>query len=146
MSNFKKSPGTELDKVFVYGTLQQGFANYGIIAPYCQTIRPARLQGVLYDLPFGYPAAIDGAGVITGEVVTLCPVGPALLVLDKLEDYYGPGCADNVYNRVVREVILTGGERVAAYVYLWSKPQELAMLGVINRQGKWKGNPGQTPH
>ncbi len=142
----KKLQRAELNSVFVYGTLQQGQVNHGIIAPFCQEVRPAILQGLLYDLPYGYPAAVDGDGVIKGEVVELRHVRQALAALDKLEDYYGPGCAGNMYDRVVREAILADGSKAAVYVYLWNKPHELAGLGAINPQGEWPVNTGPNPH
>ena len=136
----------ELDKVFVYGTLKKGFSNHPVIPPYCKGIQSAALAGLLFDLPYGYPAAIDGEGIISGEVLELSRVEEALAELDNLEDYYGPGCADNLYDRVVREAILTNGSKVTVYVYLWNKPNELAKLGMINPQGSWGGNTGLIPH
>ncbi|HWR42069.1 gamma-glutamylcyclotransferase family protein [Sporomusa sp.] len=127
-----------LNKVFVYGTLKQGFCNHGKIQPFCKSIQSAVLQGILYDLPFGYPGAVDGNGQIIGEVIELINAELALVELDRLEDYFGPGCADNLYERVVRGVSLANGDIVSTYVYLWSKPQALMQLGRLNPQGEWR--------
>lgn len=126
-----------INKIFVYGTLKQGFCNYPKIHPFCKNIRSAVLQGILYDLPFGYPGAIDGKGKIRGQVFELNDVELALQILDELEDYFGPGCADNVYERVIREVGLTDGSFEYVYVYLWRNAQLLAHYGRINNEGEW---------
>ena len=79
-----------LSCVFVYGTLMRGMSNHQVLAPYFATVRLAQLQGILFDLPYGYPAVIDGNGVVHGELIELVDPKAALITLDKLEDYHGP--------------------------------------------------------
>ena len=43
--------------------------------------------------------------------------------MDSLEGYNGPGAPGNLYERVVQEVELAGGERVLAYLYIWVSRQ-----------------------
>lgn len=127
-----------LNKIFVYGTLKQGFCNHPKILPFCNHIQGAVLQGILYDLPFGYPGAIDGKGKVIGEVFELNDVERALQMLDAIEDYYGPGCEDNLYERVIRKVSLTDGASACVYVYLWNNLQLLVQFGRVNPQGEWR--------
>ncbi|MFE1228290.1 gamma-glutamylcyclotransferase family protein [Streptomyces sp. NPDC058745] len=107
---------------FVYGTLRPGGRNHDrFLLGRTAAEEPARLAGaVLHDGP-GYPYAVPGDGRITGELVTAAPgayVG-LLDVLDRLEEYRGPGHPLNLYERVEREVVrLRDGAAVPAWVYL----------------------------
>lgn len=78
-----------LNRVFVYGTLKVDGCNHGIVQPFVKSICAATMRGIIYDLPVGYPAAIDGDGQVIGQVIELNDVEAALAVLDRLEDYYG---------------------------------------------------------
>ncbi|MCC0176677.1 gamma-glutamylcyclotransferase [Waterburya agarophytonicola K14] len=74
-------------KVFVYGTLKPGEANY---SHYCngyvesQTI--AYTKGILYALPIGYPAMVEGNNKVRGILLT-CKNSDILASLDRLEGY-----------------------------------------------------------
>ncbi|MFZ5591461.1 MAG: gamma-glutamylcyclotransferase family protein [Bacillota bacterium] len=127
-----------MQRVFVYGTLLTGMANHYLIAPYAKKITPAQARGLLYALPYGYPAMIAGNGTVYGEVVELTGGEEAWRVLDDLEDYRGPGCPDNLYERVVQKVCLPGGQLISAYVYLWAKPDELPRIGRLLVHGNWR--------
>lgn len=127
-----------LNRIFVYGTLKQNFSNHDIVKPFLQSVKPAELKGLVYDLPAGYPAAIDGDGQILGEVLELHDIEAALAVLDRLEDYYGPDCRNNLYDRVIRDVTLLTGEKILAYVYLWASPSELKKVGERVADGNWQ--------
>jgi len=127
-----------INKVFVYGTLMTGMKNHYLVEPYIKSVKPARVAGVLYDLPYGYPAMTAGNTLVFGELMELANITEALIVLDRLEDYHGPDEAGNLYDRVVREVVVSGEEKVLAYMYLWAKPAELEKVGVIIPGGDWK--------
>lgn len=127
-----------LNRIFVYGTLKQNFCNHDMVKPFLKSIAGAKLKGLIYDLPAGYPAAIDGDGQVIGEVFELADTELALAVLDRLEDYYGPNCRKNLYKRVIRDVSLINGEKISAYVYLWASPSELEKVGKCLVDGVWK--------
>ncbi|WP_328970549.1 gamma-glutamylcyclotransferase family protein [Streptomyces sp. NBC_00239] len=115
------SAGPELP-FFVYGTLRPGEVNHDLFLRGRTAAEvPARLpDAVLYDGP-GYPYAVQRAGgEVVGELVTPAPGRhPELLAeLDRLEEYYGPGLVRNLYERVVRRVLLADGGAVEAWVYL----------------------------
>ncbi|MET8167502.1 gamma-glutamylcyclotransferase family protein [Streptomyces sp. NPDC005329] len=97
---------------FVYGTLRPGEVNHDLLLR-GRILReePARLSGaVLYQGP-GYPYAVEEpGGTVAGELVTPLPRVYARLLaeLDRLEEY-APGDPRNLYERVEREVAVTGG-------------------------------------
>lgn len=126
-----------LNRVFVYGTLMQGMSNHHLVAPYLIAIYSAQMRGILFDLPYGYPAVLDGEGVVKGELIELSDVADALATLDKLEQYHGQICPENLYDRVIREVIDSNGNVISAYVYLWSKPEKLEDIGKRIPNGEW---------
>jgi gamma-glutamylcyclotransferase (GGCT)/AIG2-like uncharacterized protein YtfP len=106
--------------IFVYGTLMSGFINHGLyLAKNINLIQKATIKGRLFHLPAGYPAVIDGKGQVAGEFVTLRDLESVLERIDELEDYNGT-CRDNEYERVIRDVTLTGGEVVQGYVYIYA--------------------------
>ncbi|MGW0463801.1 gamma-glutamylcyclotransferase family protein [Streptomyces sp. NPDC003027] len=119
---------------FVYGTLRPGAYNHDrFLLGRTVAEEPARLTGaLLHDGP-GYPYAVPAegrieagtaaaiAGGIAGDLVTAAPgaYGELLAVLDRLEEYRGPGHPRNLYERVEREVVrVRDGAAVRAWVYL----------------------------
>ncbi|OPZ72496.1 MAG: AIG2-like family protein [Firmicutes bacterium ADurb.Bin456] len=78
-----------IKRVFVYGTLMTGMNNHHLIKPYLENIQQGKTAGILYDLPYGYPAIIPGNGTVYGEVMGPHNLGEALKVLDRLECVIG---------------------------------------------------------
>jgi len=76
-----------INKIFVYGTLMKGFYNYKrYLEGRISRIIPGRTHGLLYHLPEGYPALLEGNESIEGEIME--PVDENLLkTLDRLEGY-----------------------------------------------------------
>ncbi|VFU14763.1 hypothetical protein SCFA_2650005 [anaerobic digester metagenome] len=68
----------EITRVFVYGTLMKGLSNYSVIKPFVKSICAGKTRGILYDLPYGYPAVKPGRGFVHGEVVELQDVAERL--------------------------------------------------------------------
>lgn len=127
-----------INRVFVYGTLMTSMTNHHRIKPFIKAVLPAKSIGLLYHLPYGYPAMVPGNRQVQGEVIELTDITQGLKVLDDLEGYQGPGYCCNLYNRVVQEVEQETGERLLAYVYLWAKPAELKILGTPVPGGDWR--------
>lgn len=125
--------------VFVYGTLQTGLANYGVVAPYVQRCRPAFVRGRLYHLPRGYPALVlPGGDRVCGQCLQLRPAGEALAALDALEEFYGPGQRRNEYERVRGTVWYDGGGCGEAFFYCWPPGQALEAGAVYLPAGDWR--------
>lgn len=123
-----------------------GMSNHYLIRPFVKCIIPGMAEGVLYDLPYGYPAVTDGCGVVKGEIMVVRSIEKVLAVLDELEDYYGPGDERNLYVRVIREVKTGGGDKLPAYMYLWTEPGKLGSLGTFIKDGDWKKYKGGRGH
>lgn len=111
-----------LARVFVYGTLKAGGDLHA-------ALRGAPLVGKrcltgfrLYDTGFGYPAAVEGPGLLYGEVYEVTE--EVLATLDAVE-----GVPD-LYRRVDVEGL---------WVYLWAGtvPEQFRLLA----KGTWPG-PG----
>jgi len=104
-----------MPKVFVYGTLKKGYRNHPLLHGYgerSELLAEDSCEGVLYNTPYGFPAAVKGMGVIVGEVYEVTP--ETLKRLDRLEGH------PQMYTRT--EVKLDSGTK--AFVYFWNGDPE----------------------
>lgn len=126
-----------INKVFVYGTLMKGFSNYKIyLEGKIERITPATINGLLYHLPEGYPALLEGNEIIKGEVVE--PVDEELLkALDWLEDYVEGG-SDNLYDRVIKKVMTEDGKEKLCWVYIFKDSRYAKEKGTHVAHGDWR--------
>ena len=101
--------------IFVYGTLRRGAAMHALLAPGAEWEGSARMRGRLYDLGH-FPGFADGRASdwVQGELYRLAGADPAAL-LDSLDRYEG-----TTFRREVREAVRDGGERMPAYVYVFT--------------------------
>jgi gamma-glutamylcyclotransferase (GGCT)/AIG2-like uncharacterized protein YtfP len=127
-------------KVFVYGTLKPGQANYD---RYCAgkiiEATEAIAYGQLFDLPLGYPAMTAGDRPVRGYLLTFAD--PSLLAsLDRLEDYDSERLPEeNEYQRQhVDTFALTGKPLARAWAYLMSPQQVQHYDGVFLPSGVWR--------
>lgn len=128
-------------KVFVYGTLKPQEINY---ANYClgkviEEIR-ASTQGMLFNLPLGYPAMIEGNGKVEGFVLSF--TDPQILeLLDRLEDYQPErSLHENEYYRQLVEVHdRTGNSLGKVWSYFMTSERVKKLQGVIIPSGWWIG-------
>ncbi|MEV7418395.1 gamma-glutamylcyclotransferase family protein [Streptomyces sp. NPDC089919] len=128
---------------FAYGTLRPGAYNHDrYLAGRTADEEPARLADVvLYEGP-GYPYAVELAGSeVAGTLITPAAgrYREVLDVLDRLEEYYGPGRPFNVYERVTCRAVRADGTAVAAWVYLAAAPvaRRLRATGRQIASGDW---------
>lgn len=107
-------------------------------------MQPATLRGVLYHLPYDYPALFLDApdnpdpGLVTGELFELEDAAASLEILDELEDYHGPG-QDNEYERQIVNVT-TAYENIQTcnvYVYAEGKRNWVKQNGILIDSGDW---------
>lgn len=116
------------DGLFIYGTLREGGTHH----PWLRRTHPigttqAWVPGRLFHLPGpGYPALVavpqptappPGPGWVVGEFVGYedeQELDSALADLDQLE-----GVAEELFQRVTLPVILDGGQRYQAWVYVF---------------------------
>jgi gamma-glutamylcyclotransferase (GGCT)/AIG2-like uncharacterized protein YtfP len=116
-------PAEPLARVFVYGTLREGFRNPGrdILTTHGRRVDHARVEGTLYDMgafPVLVPARAPDDRVL-GEVYRL-DREPArgLARLDRYEGLEGPEPLP--YERRRRTVELEDGGEADAWVYVWT--------------------------
>ena len=114
--------------VFAYGSLRSGMWNDRLWRGASGTSLPAILRDArLYDLPYGFPAVVlderESArkAVIHGELISCEDMLGLLLSLDRLEGY-DPGRPPerNHYQRVLVDVEVPSGERVPAWIYVYT--------------------------
>lgn len=129
-----------MNNIFVYGTLMKGFENHkNYLSDYIIEERNGWLRGKLYHLPYGYPAVIEGEGIVHGEIYVVRDIKQLLLRLDWLEDYNQHGSED-MYIRTIRRVTDVFNNLRMCYVYLWSPKRldELLKNGIYIDNGNWK--------
>ena len=108
--------------LFVYGTLMTEGRNHFLLEPFLESAEPAVLEGMdLLPVTAEYPGIVPGSGTVLGEAAALRSdrLFDALAVLDELEDYYGPGRPENLYEREEVQVRLTDGTACQAWTYRW---------------------------
>ncbi|MEM6752945.1 MAG: gamma-glutamylcyclotransferase [Cyanobacteria bacterium P01_C01_bin.38] len=128
-------------RVFVYGTLKPGEANYEF---YCASevvdAKKAWTLGELYSLPQGYPAMATGNDKVYGYLLSFN--NPQVLSsLDELEDYH-PQRPDkeNLYNRNQVEIFdLEHNSLGVAWAYFMSLMIILQLKGTPQSDGWWSG-------
>lgn len=126
-------------RVFVYGTLKPGEANY---QKYCAkkviSAEPATTRGQLFALPMGYPAMTLGDSLVHGYLLSFADSG-ILSGLDELEDYQpSRQISENLYNRQQVEVFNLK-EISLAWVYLMTPDRVNQIGGILQPDGWWSG-------
>ncbi|HEY9795429.1 MAG TPA: gamma-glutamylcyclotransferase [Leptolyngbyaceae cyanobacterium] len=129
-------------KIFVYGTLKPGEANYKrFCAGSVVEAKRAIAFGQLFNLPLGYPAMRPGESPVQGFLLTF--TDPKVLsILDELEDYDPHRTPeDNEYDRQQVEIYDLGRQSLGlAWVYLMTSEQVQHLGGVLMRSGWWSGS------
>ena len=113
----------EPKRLFVYGSLMEGFFNYKkVLEGKVITRVPAIARGILYhQCKKGYPAMIPGEGRVRGEFLELDNYESLITLCDNLEMYLGPGHPGNEYERRAEVVELETGETRPAWVYWYAR-------------------------
>lgn len=100
--------------IFVYGTLMRGEVREALLGRCDPTSwTEAVTEGELVDLG-EYPGLVAGSGRVRGELVELRDPGPAIALLDDVEDFHGYGEPASLYRRVLIEI-----ESLWAWTYLY---------------------------
>jgi gamma-glutamylcyclotransferase (GGCT)/AIG2-like uncharacterized protein YtfP len=128
-------------KVFVYGTLKPGQANY---ARYCGDrilhSVPAQVRGQIFRLSLGYPGMTSGDTWVQGYLLHFADAS-ALADLDHLEDYQPQRPeAHNEYQRREVEVFEQEGRSLGlAWVYFMTLQKVQQYDGKWIASGEWSG-------
>lgn len=129
-------------KVFVYGTLKPGEANY---QRYCagKVIKAIAgyTTGSLYSLPMGYPAMTEGKNKITGVLLTFANAD-ILTSLDILEGYQEHQASElNEYYRQLVPIHSWEDKLLGtAWSYFMQESKVKRYGGVLVDSGVWAGN------
>jgi gamma-glutamylcyclotransferase (GGCT)/AIG2-like uncharacterized protein YtfP len=105
--------------VFVYGTLRRGgAAEHQLHSRARFGVEEARARGRLLHLG-EYPGLVSGVEWVRGEIHRYETLAEILPHLDEYEDFRGYGASENLYRRVVDEVVTeAGSEHAWLYRYL----------------------------
>lgn len=125
--------------VFAYGTLKSGERAAALAERAGLVARvPAVARGlVLFDLPFGYPAAVFGEGEVIGELLIFRDLERALSLLDRYEG--------EEYERRLHRVETAAGPRLA-WVYLYKSERAVRRAGGRRIDGGcWRGALSKKP-
>lgn len=126
-------------KVFVYGTLKPGEANY---LHYChnkvQSQIPVYALGNLYALPVGYPAMTEGNSKVRGILLTFNDSN-VLKSLDQLEGYQQEQVSDlNEYYRLLVPVYRLNERPFGkAWAYFMTPARVKQLGGIEVTSGSW---------
>ena len=82
-----------------------------------------RMSAALFDLGI-YPAAIpsEDGSVVWGEVYEMHDAAAVLSTLDEIEGYRAAEPERSLYTRILTDVVLDDGRRLAAWAYFYNAP------------------------
>ncbi|HSK12408.1 MAG TPA: gamma-glutamylcyclotransferase family protein [Phnomibacter sp.] len=113
-------------KLFVYGSLRQGFNNaaYEYIKQYFELAGHGKARGILYDLG-PYPAAVPSSGEyhIHGELYQIKRPDEFEYAIAQLDDYEGVDASYDqpaLYRRALTGVLLDDGSEHNAWIYWYT--------------------------
>ena len=124
-------------KVFVYGPLMPNFEKWSVIADKVENTKRGKVKAKLYQLPYGYPAIIEGDNEVYGYVLDLPDEGIST-TLDQLFGFYMQG-RDNFYEKKNLSVTYEDGSTGEALVYLFEgyRAEEVSNFGTYIPHGDW---------
>ncbi len=131
-------------KIFVYGSLREGFHNYEkYLTGQVVKNEIGTVNGELFELKgLGYPALLQGTNVVIGEIITLKgDVKATMQTLDELECYFGENNPTNEYDKIMTTVFNTETkkqEQLPVYFYNMRNPDVDPSLLVSIKAGDWK--------
>jgi gamma-glutamylcyclotransferase (GGCT)/AIG2-like uncharacterized protein YtfP len=131
------SEASELIRVFVYGTLKPGEANYADYCRHAVQVEAAIVLGQLYHLPFGYPALTVGSRPVQGFLLSFAD--PDILSdLDQLEGYDPAYPSSSEYLRVMVDVLNPEQQPLGqAWTYQMPVDQVEKLGGILLPHGQW---------
>ena len=127
-------------RVFVYGTLKPGHANWHrLLRGRVSRWQAAKVPGRLLDLPVGYPAVVSGEGWVYGYVLHI-PRPDLLAAVDALEGYdpKGPPERNEYQRRVVPACTPAGAPLGRVYAYFMDEEKARRLGGEEVPGGVWR--------
>jgi len=135
---------TEEKKVFVYGSLREGFFNYDKYLK--NKVSPASLgevNGKLFHIPHkGYPALLDGEDTVIGEIMALKNFCEDIVSLDQMEGFRSfEDISINEYIRTtinVKNLETKAIENCYVYKYVDGNDKNFNSHAIYIDHGDWK--------
>ena len=135
---------TEEKKVFVYGSLREGFFNYDkYLKNKVSSASLGEVKGKLFHLSHkGYPALLEGEDTIIGEIMVIKDFYANIVSLDEMEGYLSfEDASNNEYIRTIMDVKnLHTNTMESCYVYKYVEfnDKDFNQHAVHISHGDWK--------
>ena len=131
--------------LFVYGSMMKGMVHHNKLAAMVKDLKPATVEGVLYRLPVGYPAMVDGQGTVKGELLTLNNFKDIIKILDEFEGYSATTPEKSLYLRVEKPLLVEGAKKpVTSFVYVLN-PIKLPREATVIESGDYRSTMAANP-
>lgn len=135
---------TEEKKIFVYGSLREGFFNYEkYLKGKVSSSKLAIVKGKLYHLSHkGYPALLDGNDKVIGEIMEIKDFLKDIVPIDEMEGYISfEDTSLNEYTRTlmtVKNLETLKDEVVYVYKYEALNDKYFNDKAIYLPKGDWK--------
>jgi gamma-glutamylcyclotransferase (GGCT)/AIG2-like uncharacterized protein YtfP len=131
--------------LFVYGSLMQGMVHHNKLAAMVKEIKPATCEGVLYRLAVGYPALVEGAGVVKGELLALNNFKEIIKIIDEFEGYSATVPEKSLHLRLEKPILAEGAKKPSnSFVYILN-PVKLPKDAVKIESGDYRSSMAAQP-
>lgn len=131
--------------IFVYGSLMKGMVHHSKVASFVKESHQASTTGVLYRLPSGYPAMVEGDGTVRGELLELDNFSEIIKLLDEFEGFSQTNPAKSLHMRAEKQVVVDGSsDPIVAYTYLLNEkklPKDAQRIDSGDGHENFKANP-----
>src|ERR1700678_2295850 len=97
--------------LFVYGSMMKGMVHHNKLAAMVKEIKPATCEGTLYRLPVGYPAMVEGPGIVRGELLALDKFKDIIKIIDEFEGFSMTTPEKSLYIRMEKPILVEGAKK-----------------------------------
>jgi gamma-glutamylcyclotransferase (GGCT)/AIG2-like uncharacterized protein YtfP len=131
--------------LFVYGSLMQGMVHHNKLAAMVKEIKPATCEGVLYRLAVGYPALVEGPGVVKGELLNLNSFKEIIKIIDEFEGFSPTVPEKSLHLRLEKPILVEGAKKPSnSFVYVLN-PLKLPKDAVKIESGDYRASMAAQP-
>jgi len=131
--------------LFVYGSLMTGMVHHNKVAGMVKEVKPASVQGLLYRLPAGYPALLEGDRMVRGELLTLNNFKELIKIIDEFEGYSPTNTEKSLYNRLEKQVQADGAKKPTSTFAYFLNPTKLPKDAVLIDSGDGRASLSAQP-
>lgn len=132
--------------LFVYGSFMKGMVHHGKLASTVTEIKSATCEGILYRLPVGYPAMVEGNGTVKGDLLTLENFKELLPLMDEFEGFSPLNPEKSLYTRLEKPVQVEGSNKAVMTQVYFLNPAKLPKEAKIIESGDYRASmASQSP-